>query len=101
MKNKPLYHKTVDILVQAYFDDTLVSGHQCGCAVGNLVAANMGIRLIKNDVETVLPEHFQGNDLTNLDKTLFNTGLWYDAISFGKVNDDYITDDISKQVAST
>lgn len=41
--NRPeLYVKTVDILYQAYFNDTLEHGNFCGCAVGNLVAANMG-----------------------------------------------------------
>ncbi len=44
MKNISLYNKTVDILVQAYFNDTLSHGYACGCAVGNLVAANMGIQ---------------------------------------------------------
>lgn len=39
MKNEALYNKTVDILVQAYFNDTLQLGNPCGCAVGNLVAA--------------------------------------------------------------
>jgi hypothetical protein len=36
MKNPELYHKTVDILYQAYFNDTL-SHHDCyNCAVGNI-----------------------------------------------------------------
>lgn len=40
--NRPeLYHKTVDILVQAYFNDTLKHGTGCGCAVGNMVCANL------------------------------------------------------------
>src|SRR5690349_16430544 len=40
-----LYKKTVDILFNAYFNDTLEHGNYCGCAVGNLVAANMNIPL--------------------------------------------------------
>lgn len=44
--NKPeLYQKTVDILVQAYFNDTLMHVNCEACAVGNLVAANKGIEL--------------------------------------------------------
>lgn len=43
MINPALYHKTVDILVQAYFNDTLEHGNCHACAVGNLVAANTGI----------------------------------------------------------
>lgn len=42
MKNEALYHKTVDILVQAYFNDTLERGNCAACAVGNIVAARMG-----------------------------------------------------------
>lgn len=44
MKKEALYHKTVDILVQAYFNDTLQLGDCNACAVGNLVAANMGYK---------------------------------------------------------
>lgn len=42
MQNETLYNKTVDILVQAYFNDTLIHQNACGCAVGNIIAANMG-----------------------------------------------------------
>src|SRR6185295_19985371 len=43
--NRPeLYKKTVDILYQAYFDDTLRHGNCHACAVGNIVAANMGFK---------------------------------------------------------
>lgn len=42
-KNIELYNKTVEILYQAYFDDTLTHGNCQACAVGNMVAANMGI----------------------------------------------------------
>lgn len=37
-----LYHKTVDILYQAYFNDTLMHTNCCACAVGNIVSANCG-----------------------------------------------------------
>lgn len=47
MKRPELYHKTVGILVDAYFNDTLVHGDYCGCAVGNMIAANLGIKLIR------------------------------------------------------
>lgn len=39
MKRPELYQRTVDILVDAYFKDTLEHGEPCGCAVGNIVAA--------------------------------------------------------------
>lgn len=41
--NRPeLYKKTVDILYKAYFDDTLERGNCYACAVGNIIAANLG-----------------------------------------------------------
>jgi len=61
MLKESLYHKTVDILYQAYFNDKLEHGHPCACAIGNLVAANTGIAPVTvNDV------------------SLFNTGTAFD-----------------------
>lgn len=48
MKNKELFEKTVNILVKAYQDDTLEYVDCNACAVGNIVAANCGIKLKKN-----------------------------------------------------
>lgn len=48
MKNELLYNKTVNILVQAYFNDTLEHGYCTCCAVGNIVAANMGYCISKD-----------------------------------------------------
>src|SRR5688572_24997822 len=42
MKNPELYHRTVDILVKAYVDGVLMPMTCSACAVGNLVAVNMG-----------------------------------------------------------
>lgn len=42
MKNEKLYTRTVDILVQAYLNDTLRHGNCYACAVGNIIAANKG-----------------------------------------------------------
>lgn len=47
MKNESLYRKTVDILYDAYFNDTLQHNNCFACAVGNLVATNMGFKFIK------------------------------------------------------
>lgn len=41
MKKIELYNKTVGILVDAYMNDTLRHGSCIGCAVGNLICANM------------------------------------------------------------
>lgn len=38
-----LYHKTVGILYDAYFNDTLERGNCHACAVGNMIAANCKI----------------------------------------------------------
>jgi hypothetical protein len=46
--NRPeLYKKTVDILYQAYFNNTLEHGNCKACAVGNLVACNSGYRIAR------------------------------------------------------
>jgi hypothetical protein len=39
---KPTFESTVKILVEAYLNDTLEHGNCYACAVGNIVAANMG-----------------------------------------------------------
>ncbi len=49
MKNLELYNKTVDILVQAYLNDTLEHNNCYACAVGNLVTANCGYTYDKNN----------------------------------------------------
>ncbi len=43
-----LYNKTVDILVQAYFFGELEYSDCAKCAVGNIVAANMGVKPEQN-----------------------------------------------------
>ncbi len=47
MKNPELFHKTVGILVKAYLNDTLQYSDCKACAVGNMVASNMGVKLQK------------------------------------------------------
>lgn len=47
MKNPELFHKTIGILVNAYLNDTLLFSDTCACAVGNLVAGNMGYKITK------------------------------------------------------
>jgi len=46
MIKKELYNRTVDILVDAYLNDTLNHGDECACAVGNMIAANSGYKLV-------------------------------------------------------
>lgn len=40
------FHETVGILVAAYMNETLVHGHPCGCAVGNLIATKLNVCVI-------------------------------------------------------
>ncbi len=47
MKNQELFDRTISILVKAYFNDTLQHQYCACCAVGNLVAANMGYSVQK------------------------------------------------------
>ncbi len=49
MKNEALYRKTVDILVDAYFKDTLEHGNCYACAVGNMIAGNCGFEFLNSD----------------------------------------------------
>lgn len=47
MKNKELFDRTIGILVKAYQNGTLVNSI-CGCAVGNIIASNMGVLVTVN-----------------------------------------------------
>jgi hypothetical protein len=53
MIKEDLYQKTVDILVNAYLNDTLIRGDCSTCAVGNIVAANMGYKIINEDNDLI------------------------------------------------
>ena len=47
MKNQELFDRTVGILVKAYFNNTLERENCYACAVGNIVAENMGWDIVK------------------------------------------------------
>jgi len=92
MKNKELYDKTISILVQAYLNDTLEHSNCAACAVGNIVAVNMGVKLFKQRY-FAMPIGSRG--------TPADTGLWFNAISDGFVNKNMLSPDILLQVKST
>jgi hypothetical protein len=46
-----LYRNTVDILFNAYFNDTLSHGFCTSCAVGNIIAANLNYKF--EEVDTI------------------------------------------------
>lgn len=73
MKNEQLYNRTCDILFEAYFNYTLQHGNQCACAVGNLIAAGVGVKLKKLSDGHVVPD-CEGDSCS----LLANTGLWYE-----------------------
>lgn len=43
---KPTFNQTVNVLVQAYLNDTLEHGNYCACAVGNLIADAVGAQIV-------------------------------------------------------
>jgi hypothetical protein len=52
---RPTFEQTVDVLVKAYLNDTLVHGNCCACVVGNLCAHAIGTRVIKIDHDILHP----------------------------------------------
>lgn len=59
--NRPeLYQKTVGILVDSYFNDTLVHGNCYACAVGNMIAANCQYSFEKDGCRSLKWKGFRG-----------------------------------------
>lgn len=62
MKKQELFDRTIGILVKAYFDGYLEAADCAACAVGNLVSANCGYKVIcinqymNSDGEYISPE---------------------------------------------
>lgn len=52
--NRPeLYERSLNILVQAYFNGTLKHAHCGACACGNLIAGNLGAKIYKNGEQSL------------------------------------------------
>lgn len=99
MKNEQLYNKTVDILVQAYFNDTLISGNCYACACGNLVAANMGFEY--EEVSSIFPQQrLKWKGFTSLveETRTFNTFTWF-WVKYPNISE--LTPEIEQQINST
>lgn len=88
MKNPELYNKTVGILVDAYFKNTLLHVDCMACAVGNIVAANMGIRIVIHEDNVVRTIGGQNN-------------RWFRAIGGGFVHPDKLTPEVMLEVNAT
>ena len=65
MINEKLYNKTVSILVDAYFKETLKSQNCMACAVGNIIAANNNYEIVKVSGKTYWMDK-EGNYITPL-----------------------------------
>lgn len=50
MKNQELFNKTISILVKAFINGTLEHTNCYACAVQNLVAGNMGLKIIPKPI---------------------------------------------------
>lgn len=50
MKNQELFNRTISILVKAYLNNTLEHTNCYACAVQNLVAGNMGLKIIPKPI---------------------------------------------------
>ena len=53
MKNEQQYHDTINILKEAYFNDTLQHLTCAACAVGNIIAAKTGKKIVLNTSYTL------------------------------------------------
>jgi hypothetical protein len=76
---KPTFDHSVNVLVAAFFNETLVHGHPCGCAFGNLVAHKLGLKVHRVDDDSAA---WTKNN-SYADHSAFD---WYQAIAPGKVH---------------
>jgi hypothetical protein len=53
MKNKERFDRTIKVLVNAFFNGTLAKGTCAACAVGNMVAAAIRLKLTREDMSDV------------------------------------------------
>lgn len=103
---KATFEKTVDILVKAYLNGTLLHGNCYACAVGNIIAASTGrqYRKIKSkkDWETLA---YNGEpSLYEVGKSCKELELWpsvFSCISSDKINYHHITDKLQNEFNST
>jgi hypothetical protein len=98
MKNETLYHRTVDILVQAYFNDTLEHDNCYACAVGNIVAANCGFvfeKDMRDEENRLMWKGFNGYGVIKLS---IDDNATYFAIEYRSGNDVSMTPNIKHQI---
>lgn len=77
MLKPELYQKTVDILVKAYFEDTLEHGNCEACAVGNIVNYGKPKKTLEwsnvfctsSHIQIVEPRNYEGTAKDEIDST--------------------------------
>ncbi len=105
MKNPELYNKTRNILIHAYLNDHLEHKDYCGCAVGNLVAASMGDKVIyQKTLKDLDGKEFRIFYLESTRKiqwhNVFNTCIW-NAIAEQKFYIDRFQGEAKLEIDST
>lgn len=101
MIREELYYKTVDILVAAYFNDTLEHGNCYACAVGNIIAANMNLSYCTDTKGGINKNLLYWDGFPPYSsEQIADEDLWYDAIQGGRVK-GRITSAIKAQVEAT
>lgn len=102
--NRPdLYNKTVNILFDAYFNDTLEHGNCYACAIGNIIAANRAYKLLQCETIFDLKLYWEGflpyHEITNIHSVRFPK--WFMLV---RRSSNYRVEDIAvaeKQIADT
>lgn len=119
MIKEELYHKTVDILVKAYFDDTLKHGNCVACAVGNIInhyrpftseeKTNLQYRISgwssvfctlgaghPDQEQVILPRNYKGDSKEQIDSTgytwqeLAKIEFYFETAPQGKSEDEWM-----------
>lgn len=96
MKNQELFNRSISILVKAYLDGTLTKGNCAACAVGNLVAGNMGIK-VTTKASTLPLAYWDGGKKTPYWNFVFMTSAGEQTICAEMLKDR----DIKSQIDAT
>jgi hypothetical protein len=83
MKHPELYQKTVDILVQAYFEDLLQHSNCSACAVANIILASHNLKPVKIHGGAIMWP------ISKLKFAGFQSESWYDICRFNQKPSEY------------
>ncbi len=94
MTREALYHKSCNILYNAYLNRTLSHSFCTSCAIGNLVAANCGYQMVKTKEDDDCPLIVNGYRLTSFNWLKPNGEVvrdmdaeWWNVFRLGKIMD--------------